>query len=76
MPLLARSLVLGLEGKILAIGALKDKLDAAIRENITTVIIPEENKRELAEIPDEIKAVLSIKTVNNANELLSMFFNY
>ncbi|WP_341757209.1 MULTISPECIES: S16 family serine protease [unclassified Candidatus Tisiphia] len=65
---------LTLKGRILPIGGLKEKLSAAVRENITTVIIPEGNKRDLAKIPHEIRGILAIKTISHASELLDIIF--
>lgn len=53
-----------LRGQVLAIGGLKEKLLAAHRGGIKTVIIPEENVRDLKEIPDNIKQDLQIKPLN------------
>lgn len=61
-----------LSGKVLAIGGLKEKLAAAAREGIKTVIIPKENKRDLVKIPAELKQNLTIKTISNASELLEI----
>lgn len=63
---------LTLKGKVLPIGGLKEKLTAAARDNITTVIIPEANKRDLVKIPEEIKEVLTIKTISHLKELLDI----
>ncbi|HNG10469.1 MAG TPA: endopeptidase La, partial [Agitococcus sp.] len=52
-----------LRGQVLPIGGLKEKLLAAHRGGIKTVLIPEENARDLKDIPDNIKADLTIKTV-------------
>ena len=52
-----------LRGEVLPIGGLKEKLLAALRGNIKTVIIPEENKRDLKEIPKEVLDVLDIHPV-------------
>ena len=49
-----------LRGEVLPIGGLKEKLLAAHRGNIKTVIIPEQNAKDLADIPDEIKSQLEI----------------
>ncbi len=59
-----------LRGQVLPIGGLKEKLLAAHRGGIKTVIIPEENARDLKEIPDNIKADLTIKTVKWIDEVL------
>ena len=59
-----------LQGQVLRIGGLKEKLLAAHRGNIKTVIIPADNERDLAEIPDEIKADLEIRPAKLIDEVL------
>ncbi len=59
-----------LRGQVLAIGGLKEKLLAAHRGGITTVIIPKENERDLKEVPDTIKADLTIQPVKWIDEIL------
>jgi ATP-dependent Lon protease len=61
-----------LRGQVLPIGGLKEKLLAAHRGGIKTVLIPEENARDLKEIPDNIKADLTIKTVKWIDEVLAI----
>ena len=61
-----------LRGEILPIGGLKEKLLAAHRGGITTVIIPKENERDLQEIPDNIKADLDIRAVKWIDEVLAI----
>mgnify|MGYP000486432034 CR=1 FL=1 len=61
-----------LRGRVLAIGGLKEKLIAAKRGLIETVLIPEENEKDLVEIPDEIKKGLKIKAVKNVKESLGL----
>jgi ATP-dependent Lon protease len=61
-----------LRGEVLAIGGLKEKLLAAHRGGIKTVIIPHENERDLEEIPDNVKAELSIHPVKWIDEVLSL----
>jgi ATP-dependent Lon protease len=61
-----------LRGQVLPIGGLKEKLLAAHRGNIRTVIIPEENVRDLREIPDDIKKDLEIKPVKWIEEVLKI----
>jgi ATP-dependent Lon protease len=61
-----------LRGQVLAIGGLKEKLLAAHRGGIKTVIIPAENERDLKEIPDNIKADLVIKPVKWIDEVLDI----
>ncbi len=57
-----------LRGKVLPIGGLKEKLLAAKRSQIKTVLIPEENKKDLTEIPKEIQGDLSIHPVSHVRE--------
>lgn len=61
-----------LRGKVLAIGGLKEKLLAAKRGVISTVIIPEKNKKDLSEIPEEIRDGLEIIPVNTVEEVLQI----
>lgn len=65
-----------LRGQVLAIGGLKEKLLAAHRGGIKTVIIPEENVRELKEIPENIKQDLQIKPVKWIDEVLQIALQY
>ncbi|RMQ34668.1 Lon protease [Pseudomonas amygdali pv. mori] len=65
-----------LRGQVLAIGGLKEKLLAAHRGGIKTVIIPEENVRGLKEIPDNIKQDLQIKPVKWIDEVLQIALQY
>jgi ATP-dependent Lon protease len=61
-----------LRGEVLPIGGLKEKLLAAHRGGITTVLIPEENRRDLAEIPKNIKQNLDIRPVRWIDEVLEV----
>ena len=61
-----------LRGQVLAIGGLKEKLLAAHRGGIKTVLIPDENKRDLKEIPDNIKSDLEIIPVKWIDEVLAV----
>lgn len=60
-----------LRGRVLAIGGLKEKLLAALRGGIKTVLIPEENRKDLAEIPDNVKDGLEIIPVSHVDEVLA-----
>ncbi|WP_086608199.1 endopeptidase La [Erythrobacter donghaensis] len=60
-----------LRGRVLAIGGLKEKLLAALRGGIKTVLIPEENLKDLAEIPANAKAGLEIVPVAHVDEVLA-----
>ncbi len=61
-----------LRGEVLPIGGLKEKLLAAHRGGISTVLIPEENEKDLAEIPDNIKAKLDIIPVRWIDQVLEV----
>jgi ATP-dependent Lon protease len=61
-----------LRGEILPIGGLKEKLLAAHRGGITTVLIPEENRKDLAEIPKNVKDKLDIRPVKWIDEVLEV----
>ncbi|MBL4891993.1 MAG: endopeptidase La, partial [Rhizobiaceae bacterium] len=60
-----------LRGRILPIGGLKEKLLAALRGGITKVLIPEENAKDLADIPDNVKNALEIVPLGNVDEVLA-----
>jgi ATP-dependent Lon protease len=59
-----------LRGRVLPIGGLKEKLLAALRGGLKTVLIPKENEKDLAEIPDNVKRGLKIIPVGTVDELL------
>jgi ATP-dependent Lon protease len=59
-----------LRGRVLPIGGLKEKLLAALRGGIKTVMIPEENAKDLAEIPENVKNNLDIIPVSRVGEVL------
>lgn len=61
---------LTLRGRVLPIGGLKEKVLAAFRENIETVLLPEGNKADLAEIPAEVRARLKFITVSKLEQVL------
>jgi ATP-dependent Lon protease len=61
-----------LRGEVLPIGGLKEKLLAAHRGGITTVLIPDDNVKDLAEIPDNIKEKLEIRSVKWIDEVLQV----
>ena len=60
-----------LRGNALAIGGLKEKLLAALRGGITTVLIPQENEKDLADIPDNVKEGLTIIPVSHVSEVIA-----
>lgn len=61
-----------LRGHVLAIGGLKEKLLAALRGGIKTVLIPKENEKDLVEIPDNVKEGMDIIPVSTADEVLQI----
>ena len=61
-----------LRGNAMPIGGLKEKLLAALRGGIKTVLIPEENAKDLAEIPDNVKEGLDIIPVSHVSEVLNL----
>ncbi len=61
-----------LRGRVLPIGGLKEKLLAALRGGITTVLIPQENEKDLADIPQNIKDGLKIIPVTHVDEVLRL----
>jgi ATP-dependent Lon protease len=60
-----------LRGRVLPIGGLKEKLLAALRGGIRTVMIPAENEKDLAEIPASVKEALEIVPVSHVDEVLA-----
>jgi ATP-dependent Lon protease len=63
-----------LRGRVLPIGGLKEKLLAAHRGNIKTVIIPKDNERDLAEVPQNVQKALKIIFVEHIDEVLKIAF--
>jgi ATP-dependent Lon protease len=61
-----------LRGRVLPIGGLKEKLLAALRTGIKTVVIPSENEKDLADIPDNVKQGLTIIPVSSVEEVLKV----
>jgi ATP-dependent Lon protease len=59
-----------LRGRVLPIGGLKDKILAAHRAGITTVLIPDENTRDLKEVPEAVLAQVTVIPVKHMDEVL------
>ena len=59
-----------LRGRVTAIGGLKEKLLAALRSGVKTVLIPEENEKDLAEVPDNVKGGMQIIPVSHMDQVL------
>ncbi len=61
-----------LRGKVMPIGGVKEKLLAAHRAGIKTVILPEENQKDLTEIPESVRKALAVQFVDNMDEVLEI----
>jgi ATP-dependent Lon protease len=61
-----------LRGRVLPVGGVKEKLLAAHRFGITTVLIPKENEKDLEEVPEEVRAVMTVQLVETIDEVLSL----
>ena len=61
-----------LRGKVLPIGGVKEKLLAAHRFSIDTIILPKDNEKDLAEVPEEVRDALCINFVETIDEVLSL----
>jgi len=60
-----------LRGRVTAIGGLKEKLLAALRSGVKTVLIPSENEKDLADIPDNVKSEMKIIPISTMDEVLA-----
>ena len=63
---------ISLRGRVLAIGGLKEKLLAALRAGVKTVLIPEENEKDLADVPDSVKEGLEVIPVEHVDDVLKL----
>jgi ATP-dependent Lon protease len=63
---------LTLRGRVLPIGGLKEKLTAAARAGVTTVLVPARNKSDLVDLPDEVQRLLDIRQVETIDEVLEL----
>jgi ATP-dependent Lon protease len=70
-PLVAMTGEITLRGEVLTIGGLKEKLLAAYRAGIELVILPKDNKKDMVEIPQEIKKGMKFKYVSEAMEVIN-----
>ena len=59
-----------LRGRVLPIGGLKEKMLAALRGGLTTVLIPQENEKDLDDIPDNVKKDITIVSVDSMDDIL------
>jgi ATP-dependent Lon protease len=63
---------LTLRGRVLPIGGLKEKLTAAARAGVRTVLVPARNSGDLVDIPDEVRKLLDIKPVETIDQVLEL----
>ncbi len=63
-----------LRGRVLPIGGLKEKALAALRVGVPNVIIPEQNQKELVEIPDDIRKRMNFHPVKDMDEVIRLAF--
>ena len=61
-----------LRGKVLPIGGLKEKILAAHRLGIRTIILPRDNEKDLADVPDDVQKALEFKLVDTMDEVLQI----
>jgi ATP-dependent Lon protease len=61
-----------LRGKVLPIGGVKEKLLAAHRFGIDTIILPKDNEKDLVEVPEEVRDALNVNLVETIDEVLSL----
>jgi ATP-dependent Lon protease len=63
---------ISLRGRVLPVGGIKDKVLAAARAGIETVILPRRNQKDLVDVPDEVRESLRIELVDNLDEVLAL----
>jgi ATP-dependent Lon protease len=61
-----------LRGRVLPIGGVKEKLLAAHRFGIDTIILPKDNEKDLVEVPEEVRSVLDINLVETIDEVVAL----
>jgi len=64
-----------LRGSVLPIGGLREKSIAAHRSGLTKIFIPQENERDIEDVPQEVRDVLEIIPVSHITEILNSVFN-
>ncbi len=73
-PRVAMTGEITLRGKVLPVGGIKEKVLAAKRAGITTVIMPKKNEKDLVDVPEKVKKELSFKLVEKVDEMLPIVF--
>ena len=63
-----------LRGQALAIGGLKEKSLAALRSGIKTIVVPNDNRKDIPDLPHEVKSKLEIVFMNNVDDALEVAF--
>jgi ATP-dependent Lon protease len=63
---------ISLRGKVLPVGGIKDKLLAATRAGVTSVILPRRNAKDLVEVPDEVREKLELRLVDSIDDVLAI----
>jgi ATP-dependent Lon protease len=61
-----------LRGRVLPIGGVKEKLLAAHRFGIDTIILPKDNEKDLPEVPEEVRSVMNINLVETIDEVIAL----
>jgi len=72
VPLIAMTGEITLRGRVLPVGGLKEKILAAKRAGIETIIMPKRNQKDLVEVPDEVKKGVKFIFVDNADQVLDL----
>jgi ATP-dependent Lon protease len=62
---------LTLRGRVLPVGGLREKLTAAVRAGVRTVLVPERNRSDLVELPEEVRSLLDIRPVDSLDQVLA-----
>jgi ATP-dependent Lon protease len=65
-----------LRGKVLPVGGIKDKALAAYRAGITVMILPQENEKDLDDLPEEIRGVMEVHLVESMDEVLRLAIDH
>ena len=73
-PRLAMTGEITLRGRVTAIGGLKEKTIAALRAGVRDIVLPEENRKDLEDIPRQVKEHLNFHFVSNIDQVLNLVF--
>jgi len=64
-----------LRGQVTAIGGLKEKVIAALRSGVKTIVMPQENVKDLEDIPENVRVQLDFQPVSNVDDALKIIFD-